>query len=81
MNVKSTERNGNETTIVVEIDKELMQQNIPILSIICLIGPMFNSIAHLMQSPSFVVLSPSTFEMKNTAGFLWHLLQSIFLFI
>ena len=28
---------------------------------------MFNSIAHLMQSPSFVVLSPSTFEMKNTA--------------
>jgi hypothetical protein len=28
-----------------------------------------------------VVLSPSIFEMKNTAGFLWHLLHSIFLFI
>ena len=28
MNVKSTERNGNETTIVVEIDKELMESGV-----------------------------------------------------
>ena len=26
MNVKSTERNGNQTTIVVEIEKELMDK-------------------------------------------------------
>lgn len=28
MNIKSTERNGNETTIIVEIDKELMESGI-----------------------------------------------------
>ena len=28
MNIKSTERNGNQTTIVVEIDKELMEQGV-----------------------------------------------------
>ena len=28
MNVKSTERKGNETTIVVEIDKELMESGV-----------------------------------------------------
>lgn len=28
MNIKSTERNGNETTIVVEIDKELMESGV-----------------------------------------------------
>ena len=28
MNVKSVERNGNQTTIVVEIDKELMESGV-----------------------------------------------------
>ena len=28
MNIKSTERNGNLTTIVVEIDKELMESGV-----------------------------------------------------
>ena len=28
MNVKSIERNGNETTIVVEIDKEMMEKGV-----------------------------------------------------
>ena len=28
MNVKNTEKNGNQATIVVEIDKELMEQGV-----------------------------------------------------
>ena len=28
MNVKSVERNGNQATIVVEIDKELMERGV-----------------------------------------------------
>ena len=50
MNVKSTERNGNETTIVVEIDKELMQQNIPILSMSLQI-PVENALKHAFPQP------------------------------
>lgn len=45
------------------------------------LGKILDPIAHFIQRPSLVVLSPSIFEMKNTAGFLWHLLHSIFLFI
>ena len=33
MNVKSIERNGNEATIVVEIDKELMEKGVNALDI------------------------------------------------
>ena len=64
------------SSICSETDS-ISSSEMPMLSIICLTGPIFNSIAHLTQSPSLAVLSPSTFVIKNTAGYFLHLVQII----